>query len=102
MEPAHHHFPWIDQVIVYAGHHAGPEATGPVGCSELASQLRQIRAAAGGPKEAILEVMRQRGSVLQIAGRLALGVQKVLDLLGDSLAVRQEMLQQVQMGAKRS
>jgi hypothetical protein len=52
-------------------------------------------------EEAILEVTRQEGTVLQVLERLSLGVQQPLYALGDFIAVGQEQLEKFDMLPKR-
>jgi len=52
-------------------------------------------------EEAILEVTRQKGTVLQVLDRLSLGVQQPLYCLDDLIAVGQEQLEKFDMRPKR-
>ena len=64
----------------------------------------KTRLAVGDPsecEEAILEVTRQQGTVLQVFDRLSLGVQHILDALDDLIAMGQEELEKFDMCLKR-
>ena len=52
-------------------------------------------------EEAILEVTRQQGTVLQVFDRLSLGVQHSLYALDDVIATGQEELEKFDMSLKR-
>ena len=52
-------------------------------------------------EEAILEVTRQNGTVLEVLDRLSLGVQYALDPLDDFIATGQEDVEQLDMCLKR-
>jgi hypothetical protein len=63
----------------------------------------EARLALGDPREreeAVLEVTRQQGTVLQVFDRLSLGVQYPLDSLDDVVATRQEEFEKFEMGLK--
>jgi hypothetical protein len=52
-------------------------------------------------EEAVLEVMRQQRTVLQVFDRLPLGVQDPLDSLDDGVAMGQEEVEQLDMCRER-
>ena len=68
---------------------------------QLTSKTRLVAGDAGECEEAILEVTRQKGTVLQVLDRLSLGVQQPLYSLDDFIAMGQEQLEKFDMRLKR-
>ena len=68
---------------------------------QLTSQTRLVVGDDGEREETILEVTRQKGTVLQVLDRLSLGVQRPLDALDDFSAMGQEQLEKLDVGLKR-
>ncbi len=101
VKAAHHHFRRIDEVVVQPGNLARPESTGPMRLFQLAAQAGLLAGDAGECEEAILEVTSQKGTVLQVLNRLALGVQHAFYFVDDSPAIGQEEPLQLDMSLKR-
>jgi hypothetical protein len=68
---------------------------------QLASKTRWVVGDSGECEKAIVEVTRQKGSVLQVLARLSLGVQQPLNFLDDVIATGQEQLEKLDMRLKR-
>jgi hypothetical protein len=68
---------------------------------QLTSKTRLVGRDASESEEAILKVMRQKGTVLQVLDRLSLGVQQPLYSLDDFIAMGQEQLEKFDMRVKR-
>ena len=68
---------------------------------QLTSQARLALRDPSKGEEAILEVTRQNGTVLQVFERLPLGVQQPLYSLDDVVAMGQEELEKLDVGLKR-
>ena len=64
---------------------------------QLTAKLRLIGCERRQREEAILEVTRQKGTVLQVFGRPSLGVQYCLYSVDDFIAVGQEELEKFEM-----
>ena len=78
-----------------------PESTGPMRFLQLTSKTRVALADPSEREEAILKVMGQQGTVLQVFDRLSLGVQHSLYSLDDVIAMGQEEVEEVDMCLKR-
>src|SRR5687767_3911270 len=70
-------------------------------CFRLPSKARLAVGDSSECEEAILEVTKQQGAVLQVFKRLPLGVQEPLDSLDDVVSMRQEEFEQFDMRLKR-
>jgi hypothetical protein len=68
---------------------------------QLTSKTRLVAGDVSESEETILKVTRQKGSVLQVLDRLALGVQQPLNSLDDFIAMGQEQLEKFDMRVKR-
>src|SRR5262245_33955770 len=68
---------------------------------QLTSKTRLVAGNASECEEAILNLTRQKGTVLQILSRLSLGVQQSLYLLDDFIALGQEQLEKFDVRVKR-
>ena len=68
---------------------------------QLTSQTRLVVGDTRECEEAILNVTRQKRTVLQVFDRLSLGVQHPLQLIDDVIATGQEELEQFDMCLKR-
>src|SRR5580704_2117901 len=101
MEAAFHHLARIDQVVMHSGHHTRLEAACPMRFLQLAAKMRLVVGDRRKCEEAILEVTRQKRTVLQIVARVSLGVEQPLYSLDDLVTVDQEHLQKTDMRPKR-
>ena len=77
------------------------ESARPVRFLQSTSKMRLVAGRATDCEEAILEVTRQKGSILQVLARLSLGVQQSLDSLDDFIAMGEEELEQFDVGVER-
>ncbi len=78
-----------------------PESTCPMRFLQLTSKTSLVVGDPSEREEAILEVTRQKGTVLQVLDRLSLGVQHALYSLDDFIATGQEQLENFDMRLKR-
>ena len=100
MKGAYHHLRRVDEVVMQSRSFAGPEPVGPMRFFQLASKARLIAGDARECEKAILEPTRQNNAVLQVLGRLSLGVQQLLDSAGDFIAMRKEELKECDVRIK--
>ena len=68
----------VDQVVVYSRHYTRLESTGPVGLAQLTAKSGLAMRYCSACKEAILNVTRQEGAVLQVGERPSVGIQQPL------------------------
>jgi len=101
MKAADQHLRRIDQVVMQLRNLTRLKPTGPMRFFQLAFKTRLVAADRSEREEAILEVPRQNGPVLQVLDRLSLGVQQVFRSLEDFCALGQEKLQKFDMRLKR-
>ena len=98
MKAADHHLHRIDQTVMQPRKLTRPETTCPMRFFQSASEARWI-VNDPGDCEAVLEVTRQEGTVLQVFDRLSLCVHSLC--FDDVIAMRQEELDQFDVCLKR-
>jgi hypothetical protein len=101
MKAPDHHLRWIDQAVVQSRKLTRPESTCPMRIVQLTSNTRLAGGDPSECEEAILEVTREKGSVLQVFDGLSLGVQHPLYSLDDVIAMGEEELEKLDMCLKR-
>ena len=77
------------------------ESACPMRFFQLTSEARLAVGDPGECEEAILKLMRQKGTVLQVLDRLALRVQQLLYYPDDFIAMEQEELEKFNMRVER-
>lgn len=83
-----------------AGNLTRPESISPMRFFQLSPQTPLAPGDAGACEEAVFEMTRQNGIVLQVLERLSLGVQHPLYALDDFIAMRQEAVEKFDMCLK--
>ena len=101
MKGASHHLRRMDEVVIHSWTLAGLESACPMRFRQLTPETGLVAGDAGEREEAILEVTGQKGTVLQVLDRLALGVQQPLYSLDDSIAMGQKQLKKFDVRVKR-
>jgi hypothetical protein len=101
MKASKDHLSRIGQAVGQSRNVTGSESTGPMRLFQLTPEPRSSVGDPSEWEEAILEVTRQKGTVLQVRDRLSLGVQNPLYALDDLIAIGQEELEQFDMCLER-
>src|SRR5579862_7329396 len=101
IKAANHHLRRMDQVVIQTLNLTRSESPGPMRFFQLASEKFLAGGDGSACEEAVLEMARQKGLVLQIPDRLSLGVQNGLYALDDIFAMLQKRSQQVDVRLKR-
>ncbi len=101
IEGANHHFRRMDQVVMQALNRTRSESSGPMRLFQLVPEAALVGGDFSASKKTTLEIAGQKRVVLQVPGRLALGVQNGLYALDDIFTVRQKEPQQLNVGLKR-
>jgi hypothetical protein len=101
MKAADHHLHRIDQAVMQSRKLTRPESICPMRVFQLTPEARLVIGDPGECEEAILEVTRQQGTILQVIGRLSLRVQYRLYSLDDFIAMGQEGSEKFNVCLKR-
>src|SRR5262249_29196360 len=101
MKRASHHLRGIDEIVMQSRTLTRPEAACPISFFQLTFEAGLVVCDVSECEETILEVTRQQETVLQIMGRLALGIQQPLYSLDDFIAMGQEQSEKFDMRVKR-
>jgi hypothetical protein len=100
MKAANHHLGRMNQVVMYVANLTRFKSRGPMGFFQLASETSLAGGGRSACKEAILEMMGQNRPVLEVPGRLSLGVQNGLYALDDIFAMGQKKTQELDVCLK--
>src|SRR4051794_39625414 len=101
IEAAHHHLGRIGKAVVQAGNATRLEPARPVRFFQLPSQAQLAFGESSRREETILEVTSEHRPILQVLGRLSLGVQQRLYTLDNGIAMAQEEVEQLDVCVKR-
>src|SRR5690606_3918244 len=101
IERARHHLGRMHQIVVQLRNVTRLESAGPMRLFELAAKTSLAGRDCRQREEAILEVTRQKRTIVQILRRSSLGVQESFHAADDRPAVREERAQQLDMRVER-